>query len=184
MRNSSWLERPSRHFENIPFLVSTKERLLVSGKVKSGSAKTHRDENLPRHPRQFFRRSPRFLPLSLFLLDPFLFYRARISKRVCFQTRGVAVASGGSGQDGRARIVFPRLCIFTSHSFPRALTSIACPFSIHVHYEITGSLYEIHPVPLLSRARYARAANPPFDVLRFSFVFPFSAFEPCVSLWK
>lgn len=28
----------------------------------------------------------------------------------------------------------------------RVITSIACPFSIRVHYGITGPLYEIHPL--------------------------------------
>lgn len=103
--------------------------------------------------------------LSFFFLS--FLYRWRISKRVfvsCSETEWRRGGDGDGGRNGKTRIVFPD-CIFTSHSSLCALTSIACPFSIHVHYEITGSLYEIH-LPLPS----SRRTRPSFDILPFPFV--------------
>lgn len=84
----------------------------------------------------------------------------------------------GSGWHGETRIVFPER-IFTSRPTPCAFTSIACPFSICVHYEITGSLYEIHPVLFLS----CPAHPPTLDVLPFPSRFP-TPFNHVSSYWK
>lgn len=60
------------------------------------------------------------------------------------EPQSVFVSCSGGGRNGKTRIVFPRLYFYIALLPVRVITSIACPFSIRVHYGITDPLYEIH----------------------------------------
>jgi len=109
-------------------------------------------------------------PLSLFLS---LYLRACESQSVFASRSKTGGGGGGGGGGGRTerKALFFHDRIFTSRPSPCALTSIACPFGIRVHYEITGSLCEIHP-PFLSLGLVVR----PF--LRPCFPCPLTVLRP------
>lgn len=152
-------------------------RLLVSEKVKARrrtAASVYPPAISPSS--SFFDLSPLFL-FFFFFVSP-----TNLKASVCFihlfvaaKRNGVAAIATavGTGEDAYC---FSRLYFYIAFPSLCALTSIACPFSIHVHYEITGSLYEIHL--LLPSSRTA----PPFDVPSFALRFP-APFKR-VSLWK
>jgi len=127
-------------------------------------------------PRRNLPRIPTISPPSFSLVFSLFFlsfclslfsHRARISKRVCFTRQNNENARWQRWSGAEKRVLFFPDCIFTSHSLLRALTSIACPFSIRIHYGVTGPLYEIHPFTSSSRG-----TRSPFDILRFFLRFP------------
>lgn len=155
-----------RHIANIPFSISAKEIARVR-ESQSKNAKTH------------VAKSASLLQYSsvlcfLFLFSSLFFFVSRTNLKACLLRTAKRERRDG-GWNGKARIVFPDR-IFTSRPSPSALTSIACPFSIRVHYEITGSLYEIHSLVPSPRGL-------PSTFFSFSLRFP-APFNRVSSCWK
>lgn len=98
------------------------------------------------------------------------------------ESQSVFVSCGGGGRSVKTRIVFPRLYFYIALLPVRVITSIACPFSIRVHYGITGSLYEIHPLfpPCTRNVRSSFDMFLLFSLPFFSLSAPFNH----ISSWK
>lgn len=108
------------------------------GESRRKSAKTHATKSAMRVSRSRLSLSVLFLSCRA---------RAQISKLRSLAVRQNDKTAGKTD----ARFVFPRPHFYIARPFPCALTSIACPFSIRMHYEVTGFL--LRNPSALSRGR-------------------------------
>lgn len=146
-----------QHLRIIPFPTFQREKdYSCRRRSRDKSVKTH----------TFVRRNPREFCI-IFLFFAFLSFYLFIV-RIAREPQSGFVSCGGGGRNGKTRIVFLQLYFYIALLPVRVITSIACPFSIRVHYRITGSLYEIHPL------------FPPYETVFFLtfllFPFPFFPF--------
>jgi len=167
---SEYNEHPSILKQNRKWLAIFEKYSISHFNEKDYSCQRRgRDKSVKTH--TFVRRNPR--EFCIFLHHFFLFLCFYLFIYLLFVSResqSVFVSCDGGGRSGKTRIVFPQLYFYIALLPVRVITSIACPFSIRVHYRITGSLCEIYPLfpPLVHETVFFWRVSPLFPSLFFS----------------